>query len=311
MPTSTDSTGQCRWVPVRLHARESISSDTRKYTFRLPDHNQELGLATGQHIQLGFHFNDKMVIRQYTPIRPIFPSEEDGTFQVVVKTYFPDENQPGGAMSNILDCVPIGEEVEIRGPTGDIVYENNGRFQIEGNEKNFKRINLILGGTGITPGYQLTRRILKSEDDTTEIRVIDANESESDILLHEEWNELQKEHADQFKIAYVLNHHSDDWKGLSGFVTADIIKEHAFEPAEGNAVFVCGPPAMIQKAVMPALKGKTLFPTLPWNVFGLLTEECHRLGISGGAELLWLLECVLLEKRGFKLVTVYKHFLPV
>ena len=48
--------------------------------------------------------------------------EEDGTFELVVKTYFPDGNQPGGVMGNILDCMPIGEEIEVRGPTGEVEY---------------------------------------------------------------------------------------------------------------------------------------------------------------------------------------------
>ncbi|RDL32678.1 Uncharacterized protein BP5553_09134 [Venustampulla echinocandica] len=243
-----------RWVPVRLQMRETISNDTRKYTFRLPDHKKTLGLATCQHIQLGFHFKDKMAIRSYTPTRPIFPNEEDGTFQLVVKTYFPDENQPGGAMSNILDCMPIGEEVDIRGPTGDISYEGNGKFNIEGEERNYSRVTLVLGGSGVTPGYQLICRILRAKGDTTELRVIDANKSQADILLRDEMDKLQEEHKTQFKITHVLSHPGDGWKGLSGYVNADIIKANAFEPKVGNAVFLCGPPAMIQHAVLPVLK---------------------------------------------------------
>ena len=54
-----------------------------------------------------------MLIRSYMPTRPILPQEEDGTFELMVKTYFLNDNQPGGAMSNILDCMPIGEEIEI------------------------------------------------------------------------------------------------------------------------------------------------------------------------------------------------------
>lgn len=277
-----------RWVPVRLQTREDVSNDTRKYTFRLPDGKKALGLATCQHIQLGFHFKDKMVIRSYTPTRPILPSEEDGTFQLVVKTYFPDDNQPGGAMSNILDCMPIGEEIEIRGPTGDISYEGNGKFIIEGEEMHFDRVTLILGGSGLTPGYQLICRILKTEGDTTEIRVVDANKSEADILLREEMDILQKKHEKQLKITHILSHPSDGWTGLKGHVNADIIKENAFEPKEGNAVFLCGPPTMIQKAALPALKGKIAGPIL--YLSNLLTGACCRLGISGGEKLLWFLE---------------------
>lgn len=203
-----------------------------------------------------------MVIRSYTPVRPILPTEEDGTFQLVVKTYFPNDSQPGGAISNILDCMPLGEEVEIRGPTGDIVYEGNGKFNIEGEEMNFRRVTLILGGSGITPGYQLICRILLLQGDKTEIRVIDANRSESDILLQDEMEDLQKKHPEQLKITHILSRPSGDWKGLKGYVNPDIIREHAFAPTDGSVVLLCGPPAMIQKAALPALKGMTLSSTI-------------------------------------------------
>ena len=198
-----------------------------------------------------------MLIRSYTPTRPILPQEEDGTFELVIKTYFPDDNQPGGgAMSNILDCMPLGEEIEIRGPTGDISYDSNGKFTIEGKDMTFNRVTLILGGSGITPGYQLISRILETEGDKTEIRVIDANKAESDILLRKQVGTLEKEHGKQFKIIHVLSHPTEEWKGLKAHINADIIKENGFEPTEESAVFLCGPPAMIQKAALPALKGE-------------------------------------------------------
>src|SRR5947207_727323 len=153
--------------------RESISRSTNRYKFRLPTSKRRLGLETCQHVQLGFHFADKILIRPYTPTFPILSSEENCSFELVVKTYFPDNNQPGGAMSNTLDCIPLGSEVEVKGPTGDISYVGNGKFVMEGNEMVFSRITVILGGSGITPGYQLISRILLTED-STELRVIDA-----------------------------------------------------------------------------------------------------------------------------------------
>lgn len=243
-----------RWVPVHLKQRKELSKDTRSYTFDLPDSKKALGLGTCQHIQLGFHFKDRMVIRSYTPTRPVLQSEEDGTFELVVKTYFPNEDQPGGAMSNILDCMPIGEEIEIRGPTGEIKYSGNGEFVIEGKNMSFQRVTLILGGSGITPGYQLIARILKTKGDDTRIAVLDANKSEADILLKDELEKLQKEHSEQFKVEHVLSHPSEDWKGKKGHVNADVIKEVGYAPGKGSVVLLCGPPAMIQKAALPALR---------------------------------------------------------
>ena len=198
-----------------------------------------------------------MLIRSYTPTRPILPEEEDGTFELVVKTYFPDEQQPGGAMSNILDCMPLGEEVELKGPTGEISYEGHGRFLIEGRRRSFAKVSLILGGSGITPGYQLLSRVLETDGDRTRLRVIDGNKSEADILLREQMDRLQERHPGQLQIAHVLSHPGEGWTGLRGHVNEEIVRQHAFGPEEGAVVFLCGPPAMIQKAALPALKGKS------------------------------------------------------
>lgn len=270
-----------RWVPVKLLSRQEVSKDTRTYTFKLPDGKDLLGLGTCQHVQIGFHMNDRMLIRSYTPTRPLLPGsgggrqkskpaangktledspngslrDGDGSFDLTVKTYFPDENQPGGALSNILDCIPIGEEVEIRGPTGEIVYIGNGEFVIEGKKRNFPKVSLVLGGSGITPGYSLIARILLTQGDMTELRIVDANKTEGDILLKGELERFQRDSKGQMKVTHVLSRPSEEWEGAKGYVNGDIIKQSLFPPGEGSVALLCGPPAMIQKAALPALRG--------------------------------------------------------
>lgn len=158
-------------------------------------------------------------------------------------------------MSNILDCVPLGEEVEIRGPTGDIVYNGNGNFVIEGRERHFDRISLVLGGSGLTPGYSLIARVLLTDGDKTQLRVVDANKTKADILLHEELSDFEKKSTGQLKVTHVLSEAGEDWNGLKGHVTEEIIKDALFPPEESSVVFLCGPPPMIQKAALPALRG--------------------------------------------------------
>lgn len=200
-----------------------------------------------------------MLMRSYTPTQPIIGADtEDGTFDLVIKTYFPTDQQPGGALSNILDCMEEGEEVEIRGPTGDIKYIGDGKFEIFDQEERFENITLILGGSGITPGYQLIARVLATASDKTKIKVIDANKDEKSILLREDLDKFAQEHEDKFEICHILSHPSDDWKGEKGHVDEDKIKQFGYAPekesGKKNAVFLCGPPAMIQKAAMPALR---------------------------------------------------------
>jgi nitrate reductase (NAD(P)H) len=272
---SSDDSGKIvlqkhRWVPVKLVDRKPLSEDTRAYTFQLPDDKPDLGLGTCQHVQLGFHLKDRMLIRSYTPTKPLIPDtpgqnnssngngkniqDGSGTFELTVKTYFPTDAQPGGAMSNILDCMPIGEEIEIRGPTGEIVYNGNGSFTISGKEYTFNKINLVLGGSGITPGFSLIARALLDSDDKTQIRAVDANKSEKDILLKDELDRFEKDSDGRLKVIHVLSHPSGEWKGKKGHVDVDLIKTSLFEPGERTGVFLCGPPGMIQKAALPALK---------------------------------------------------------
>lgn len=248
-----------RWTAVRLLRKSQISQDTRLYTFSLPSGKKNLGLATCQHVQFGFHFSDRLVVRSYTPTRPVLEKDEDGTFDLVVKTYFADNMQPGGTMSNILDTMRPGQEIEVKGPTGEIRYMGHGKFMIDDTEFHFHHVSLVLGGSGITPGYQLIARVLNAKlegrgEDNTKIRVIDANKTESDILMRKELDQFAKDHPAQFQITYVLSHPGEGWTGEKGHVTKEHLEQYIFGPEEGNVALLCGPPTMIQKAVLPSLR---------------------------------------------------------
>lgn len=93
-----------------------------------------------------------------------------------------------------------------------------------------------------------------SANDKTEIHVIDANKTESDILLKGDLDRFEKDSRGQLKVMHVLSHPGEDWEGERGHVDEGIIRRGLFEPGEGRAVFLCGPPGMIQKAALPALR---------------------------------------------------------
>ena len=151
-------------------------------------------------------------------------------------------------MSNILDKIKIGESIDIKGPTGDIVYKGHGKFLIEDQEHEFRTINLIGGGTGSTPHYQLIHKILSLDGDKTKINFIYANSTESDILLRKEFEALAADSAQQFKLTHVLSKPSDDWQGEKGHVDERIIKSYLAPPDAYTAVFLCGPPPMTAAA---------------------------------------------------------------
>jgi cytochrome-b5 reductase len=70
-------------------------------------------------------------------------------------------------------------------------------------------ILFLIGGTGITPMLQLIRHITRDPDDNTEIALLFANQSEDDILLKDELEEVAKTHPEQFKLWYTVDRPSE------------------------------------------------------------------------------------------------------
>lgn len=166
-----------------LIEKEVLSHDTRRFRFGLPSHQHILGLPVGQHIHLIATIDNELVIRPYTPIS----SDDDvGYVDLVVKVYFKDTHPKfpaGGKMSQYLDDMKIGDKISFRGPSGRLQYLGNGNFSIKKLRKdppktvNAKRVNMIAGGTGITPMLQLIRDVLKhNEKDKTELALLFANQ---------------------------------------------------------------------------------------------------------------------------------------
>ena len=74
---------------------------------------------------------------------------------LVIKVYFKNVHPKfpeGGKMSQHLDNMKIGETIDVRGPSGLLVYKGCGSFAIrpdkksEPKTKNAKRVSMIAGG---------------------------------------------------------------------------------------------------------------------------------------------------------------------
>jgi cytochrome-b5 reductase len=168
---------------------------------------------------------------------------------------FPD----GGKMSQYLENLPIGHTIDVRGPSGLLVHNGPGTFAIKPDKNSqpniihYKNLNMIAGGTGITPMLQLIRQALKDPEDMTKMALLFANQSEADILLREELEAAVASAPDRIRIWYTVDRPSEGWKYSSGFVSAEMIAEHLYPPADDTFVLMCGPPPMINFACQPNL----------------------------------------------------------
>ncbi|CAD6239218.1 GSCOCG00008645001-RA-CDS [Cotesia congregata] len=242
-----------------LIEKQIISHDTRRFRFGLPSSSHVLGLPIGQHVHLNCQVNGELVIRAYTPVS----SDDDlGFVDLVVKVYFKNVHPKfpeGGKMSQYLEAMKIGDTIDFKGPSGRLVYHGKGNFAIRllrkepPSQYHVKKVVMIAGGTGITPMLQLIRAICKDPQDSTQVSLLFANQTEKDILLREELEQVLKDYPEQFKLWYTLDSAGDTWKYSTGHINADMIKEHMFPPADDTIVLMCGPPPMINFACTPNL----------------------------------------------------------
>ncbi|ORY76602.1 hypothetical protein BCR37DRAFT_351434 [Protomyces lactucae-debilis] len=243
------------FIPVTFVKREELNKDVRKYTFK---HHQQKGVHvhTGQHFLCGFMMTDGITARPYAMTRPIGEDKEDGTFDMIVKTYFPDDKQPGGLFGNVLDMLDAEREdtLLIMGSYGPIRYQGNGTFLVDqeedGHEQtiNAKRVNFISGGTGMTPVWATIKKMLECDNTQIPIRFLDANTNVDEILLHDEIDALAKVHGDAFQITHTLEDADSSWTGERGLADKQKIDKYLFPADHDTITFVCGPPPMIKAA---------------------------------------------------------------
>ncbi|KAJ1257093.1 hypothetical protein BS78_K223100 [Paspalum vaginatum] len=247
-------------VECRLVEKTNLSHDVRRFRLALPSEAQKLGLPVGKHVYVRAMVNGKLCARPYTPTSR---ADEVGHLDLVVKIYFKNDKYPkGGIMSQYLDSLPVGESVvEIRGPRGDIEYAGRGNFVVKEPHtvaiRFARRLAMVAGGTGITPVFQVIQAVLADQPgDQTEMHLVYANHSEDDILLRKEidgWA-ADADHKGRLKVWYVVSEKPvDGWTYGVGRVNEQVMRKHLPPASSDTLALVCGPPAMVEKTVRPAL----------------------------------------------------------
>jgi len=218
---------QKEWHQFPLSQVFKLNYNTSIFRFDLPSPDLEFGVKAASSILVeGVDRSGNILARPYTPISK---STDKGFFDLLVKDY------PTGNVSSYFFSLKIGDTIKVKGPYKKIEYKPNM----------FKKIGMIAGGTGITPMLQVIHAVLDNPNDTTELSVIFANNTEDDILLKNELDELQRAH-DNLKIYYVLTTPKPNWNQGIGYISKEIILSHLPAPVDRNIILVCGPPGMMK-----------------------------------------------------------------
>ncbi|AMD20304.1 HDL440Wp [Eremothecium sinecaudum] len=217
---------ESKWNPLELEEKTIITKNTALYRFKLRTSLETLDVPPGYHLAVKVPVDGKDQIRYYTPISNKFAA---GYFDILVKSY------KDGKVSKWFAGLKPGDTVDFKGPVGRFGYTTNSS----------RRIGMVAGGSGITPMLSVLNEIVTTPEDSTKVSLIYANQTENDIALKDELDELAEKYPN-FEVHYVLDSPSAGWEGDVGYVTKELMMKYLPPPSEDNRLVICGPPQMKQ-----------------------------------------------------------------
>ena len=145
----------------------------------------------------------------------------------------------GSDFKKKLESLKVGEKVDIRGPFG--------RFLLQ--EDYSKQAIMLAGGIGITPFRNMIKFATDKKLDL-KIILLYSNKLPEEMSFKKEFDEWQKINPN-LKVVYTITRPEESrmqWKGIAGRIDATMIKNNV--KYMGNCIFyVCGPPAMVDAMV--------------------------------------------------------------
>lgn len=224
-------------VTLTLREQIPVTDNVKIYRFNLPRASDRLGLPDGKHFTTHAMVDGEEVERPYTPITS---NDEVGYVDLMIKVY------PKGKMGNHINDLKPGDPLEVSGPKGIYQYNGNGSCKVSGKkERVVKQINMICGGSGVTPMLQVLRAVLKKSEDPTKIKMIFGNQTVDDILLRGELDACNED--PRFDMHYTIDRapESGEWDYSVGYITSQMIQERLFPSSPETMTLLCGPPPMV------------------------------------------------------------------
>lgn len=110
----------------------------------------------------------------------------------------------------------------------------------------FEHVNLIAGGAGITPMYQLIQGMLNNPDDRSKIKLIFGVNTDNDLVMKKELDAFEQKFPGRLKVVYRVSDPVESSPFTKGRVTKELLEKELLGPKDSKTtkVFLCGPPAM-------------------------------------------------------------------
>ncbi|MEM8786495.1 MAG: FAD-binding oxidoreductase, partial [Pseudomonadota bacterium] len=199
-----------------------------------PQLRSTFAFKAGQHITLRAHVNGEELRRNYSAC--VAPHE--GALRVAIKRV------EGGRFSNWAnDTLTKGDVVDVMPPQGRFTWSFNGAEA--------HRYLGIAGGSGITPVLSLAKTTLMAEPHS-HFTLLYGNRHSGAIMFLDELADLKNRFMDRLSVYHFLEDEADEEAPLfNGRLDKDKLGSligGLIQPAQCDAVFICGPGPMMDAA---------------------------------------------------------------
>jgi NAD(P)H-flavin reductase len=163
--------------------------------------------------------------------------DDAGNLEIIVKVI------PGGRFSSALGGrLRVGDRLRLRGPLGQFAVRLSHRPLV-----------MIAGGSGMGPIRSMLR-VLCRTGNTRRVTLFYGARRAQDLVLVDEMRALERAH-DWFSFVPALSEPEPGvaWDGETGLIT-DVVGR-VLPSLRGTEGYLCGPPAMIDAAILTLLAG--------------------------------------------------------
>ncbi len=205
------------------------TDDAVSIVFSNPDN--KISYLPGQYLTLILDIEGEEIRRSYS-----LSSSPDLDTSLCVTVKKVDN---GKVSKYLVDKIKPGDEIK--------VMEPKGNFTTEFDRENERSFVLFAGGSGMTPIMSIMKSALISEP-KSDITLIYQNRTEDSIIYKKLLDELKDKYQSRLKVIHILSKPSENWDGLKGRLTQDIILDVFRQnqiKAERSSVFTCGPQGMM------------------------------------------------------------------
>lgn len=131
-----------------------------------------------------------------------------------------------------LKAAKVGDWARIDAPYGQFTFEGE-----------YPKIALLGGGIGITPFMSICKNAT-DKGLSSKITLCYGCRTENDIAFKEELEKLAQINKN-LKLVFIVTEPTAQWKGATGIINAEMIKQQLPDYKE-NMFYTCGPPPMVE-----------------------------------------------------------------